>query len=234
MARASARVGARGERARARAGLVVIAGLLLGCRPDAPSQPPQPEGTATSTAAASTSSAASPGAAGTGAAAPDGTSPSPGSGLPDTCEIELELVEPTGAHGKGTSTKSGTEAKEAAWAQACAALKASHGVDCNDATRVGVIAERTHSLQIRQGSGQHQQRYEHEVELGVARRGKGFGDAPGDRQEACRRAREHACQALVQGPCPAAGVRVIAVDGKPPNPAAVEPRPATQAPRPTI
>jgi hypothetical protein len=72
------------------------------------------------------------------------------------------------------------------------------------------------------------------VVLGARRTAQGFGDAPGDRQEACRRAKAHACEQLVGGPCPDAGVRVIAVDGKPPSPAAAEPTRATPRPQQTI
>ena len=203
-------------------GAAPLLGLLLSCRPTAPVEP-SPSAPTTATATTEPHDAAT-GSRAEGEAAD----------LPDTCELQLELLEPTGASGHGKSSTSGKEAKDAAWAEACASLQKSHGLDCNDATTIGVTAETSQSLQVRQGGGQHEQRFEHRVTLAVRRRATGFGDAPGDREEACRRAKAHACQELVKGPCPADGLRVISVDGHPPRPASVEPRPSTAPPRPTI
>lgn len=210
--------------------------LMLGCRPTASTDPsgssedPEPATTATAHVGSSSASSSSERPTEPTEGAPDREPDS----LPDTCTIELELVEPTGASGKGKSDVSNAEAKDDAWAQACAALQHSHGVDCHDADRVGTIKEASQSIQARRGDGRHQNSFRYEVELGLRRRAKGFGDAPGDRQEACRRAKDHACQELVGSPCPATGLRVLSVDGRPPSAAAVEPRPTTVAPRPTI
>jgi hypothetical protein len=97
-----------------------------------------------------------------------------------------------------------------------------------------VVSQRSSSLRSVKGTGVAQERYEFDLVLGTRRTAEGFGDAPGDRQEACRRARAHACAQLVGGPCPDTGVRVIAVDGKPPSPAAVEPVPEVPKPQQTI
>lgn len=207
--------------------MVVVTWAWVGCRPTAPADPPEPA----PASAPATASAGTP--ADSVRARPEGSAP-PASDLPDTCELELELLEPTGAHGKGTSDRDAKDAKDTAWAQACASLQQSHGIDCHDASRVAPIKEASQSIQARRGDGAHQSSYRFELELGLRRRAKGFGDAPGDRQEACRRAKAHACQELVQGPCPAKGLRVITVDGHPPQPASVEPRPATKDTRPTI
>ena len=208
-------------RVREVASIVLVLGL--GCRPggpDAPSSPPAPPVTTTSDAGASP-------------AGPE-ASPPPAADLPDTCTIELEVVMPSGAKGHGASDESPVKAKEAAWAQACAQLRTAADLDCKDSARVGVLSQRSSSLRSARSNGATEEHYEHDVVLGSRRTAEGFGDAPGDRQEACRRAKAHACEQLLGAPCPETGVRVIAVDGKPPNPAAVEPAPKTTAPRETI
>jgi hypothetical protein len=200
----------------------IAAALAFGCRPAAPTTPAPPP-----------SSSPRAGTTGTPGTSPQATAP-PAADLPDTCTIELELLVPSAATGHGTSEKSSAEAKEAAWADACAQLRKTADLDCNDAERVGIVSQRSSSLRSTKSTGVVHERYELDVELGTRRTAKGFGDAPGDRQEACRRAKARACEQLVAGPCPETGVRVIAVDGKPPSAAAVEPAPTAPRPRDTI
>lgn len=200
--------------------------LLLGCRPAAPTvAPPAPP-------------ADRVGSEPSGAAlrsTPEPTAPTePAAGLPHTCEIELELLAPSGAHGRGASTTNASDAKQAAWAQACEGLRKTASLDCHDDDHVGVILQRSSSMRSVQGDGVDRTRYEFELILGARRTAKGFGDAVGARKEACSRAKAHACEQLVGGPCPDDGVRVIAVDGEPPRPATVEPSAKNPPPRPTI
>lgn len=209
--------------ARTRALAVILAMLSLGCRPT-PATPATPTPPAPTHAAAPASEAD---------AGPEPQANAPAAGLPHTCTIELAIFQ-TGAEGHGTSESSSAAAKEAAWAEACAALRKTADLDCRDTSRVGIVTQRSSSLRSVESSGAVQERYEFDLVLGVRRTAEGFGDAPGDRQEACRRAKAHACEQLVSGPCPDTGVRVIAVDGKPPSPAAVEPPRTTPRPRETI
>jgi hypothetical protein len=200
---------------------MALAVLSLGCRP----KPPAP--------AAAVPAARAPASTSTGAATGEPEAVAPAADLPRTCTIELSIHEP-GAQGRGQSDTSAEAAKDAAWAEACAALRQATGLDCRDTTQVGVVTQRSSSMRSVEGTGVEQLRYELELELGVRRTAEGFGDAPGSREEACRRAKEHACTKLVGGPCPESGVRVIAVDGKPPSAAAVEPPRTTPRPRETI
>lgn len=207
--------------ARTRTPAVILAMLSLGCRPapatPAPLSPPAPARAATPAPETD--------------ARPEPDAHAPAAGLPHTCTIELERFE-THTQGHGTSASSSQAAKDAAWAEACAALRKTADLDCRDTTRVGIVTQRSSSLRWTEPPGAAQERYEFDLVLGVRRTAEGFGDAPGDRQEACRRAKAHACEQLVRGPCPE-GVRVIAVDGKPPSPAPAPPR-ATPQPRETI
>lgn len=213
------RVGARGLAVTI---VMVVQALLLGCRPS-PSAPPQ----------------SAPAPTHAGVRVPDaepGEGPTPdappSADLPSTCTMELEVLVPS-ATGHGASKKRLDEAKQAAWVEACARLRTAVDLDCHDRERVGVVSERSSSSVS--SSGKVLEAFEYDVVLGARRTAEGFGDAPGDRQEACRRAKAHACEQLVAGPCPAASsVRVISVDGKHPNAAAVEPVAPTSKPRDTI
>jgi hypothetical protein len=206
---------------RARDIAVIMAALVLGCRP-APVAPKPAPAPASAEARVPDSE---PGHDGAAAAPPAGD-------LPRTCAIELALLVPR-ATGHGASDTSFDAAKEAAWAQACADLRKSADLDCHDAERVSTVSEQSSSV-VSSKSGVRQTHFEYDVVLGARRTAEGFGDAPDDRQEACRRAMAHACEQLVRGPCPETGVRVISVDGKPPNAAAVEPVPAVPQSRETI
>ncbi len=198
---------------------VALAALLLGCRPAV--APPQPAPTSASARVPDTGSGH------------DGTlTAPPATDLPHTCTIELQLLVPS-ATGHGASDTSFDAAKEAAWVQACAELRNAASLDCRDAERVGTVSEHSSSATSIK-DGVTQAHWEYDVVLGARRTAEGFGDAPGDRQEACRRAKAHACEKLVGGPCPDKGLRVIAVDGKPPSAAAVEPAPMASEPSPTI
>jgi len=207
-------------------GLTAIVMVLgLGCGPKTSTTPPSPPTPPVTTTSSN---------AGTRPSGPEASAP-PAGDLPDTCTIELEVLVPSGAAGHGASDESHAKAKEAAWAQACAQLRTSApAVDCKDAARVGIISQRSSSQRSVERTGVAQEHYEFDLVLGSRRTAEGFGDAPGNRQEACRRAKAHACEQLLGAACPETGVRVIAVDGKPPSAAAVEPVPKATAPRETI
>ncbi len=152
-----------------------------------------------------------------------------------TCQMEIEIFTSAGFSGSGKSTTSGQQAKEQAWSEACARIRTAQGLDCHDREHVAVGSEASRTFQTTDASGTIERRYEHEVTVGVMERAVGFGDAVDDRRAACRRAKQHACEQIVHGPCPGVGVRVVSVDGKPPRPATVEPPPnAGTVPRPTI
>jgi hypothetical protein len=204
--------------------LAVLEGTLgLACRPTAPVEPPSPPRPPAPTT----------GDLATGSTGSEPTAP-PTAGLPDTCTIEIELMVPSGAAGHGASDQSAAAAKEAAWTEACAQLRTTADLDCKDPERVGVIWQQSSTEASPTRTGAVQMHFEFDVVLGSRRTGQGFGDAPGDRPEACRRAKAHACEQLLGAPCPDAGVRVIAVDGKPPSAAAVEPKPKPPRPPATI
>jgi hypothetical protein len=199
--------------------LTITAVLGLGCRPAAPEAPSPPPPSA-------------PRAGTTGMPGIDidtGAEPTapPAAGLPHTCTMKLEVFVPS-ASGHGSSKASFDAAKQAAWTQACVELRKSVDLDCRDRERVAIASERSSSMLSLDDTV-----WEYDVTLGVRRIAEGFGDAPVD-WEACQRARDHACEQLVGGPCPERGMRVISVDGKPPNAAAVEPAPKAPAPRETI
>ncbi|MCA9705529.1 MAG: hypothetical protein KDK70_06770 [Myxococcales bacterium] len=204
--------------------VLALAALGLACRPAAPPEPP------TASAEASAPPRAPADAGSSGAEAP---APEPDDSLPKTCEITVELLDPGGVTGHGSSAKSAQAAKEAAWADACAQLRKAQGLDCHG-DQIAVRKEATGSIQSKQGDGTLQQSHRHTVSLTTRRRATGFGDAMGDRPQACRAAKEHACQQLVGGPCPEDDVRVVEVDGHPPRAADVEPKPADTTPRPTL
>lgn len=202
--------------------LLVVA-LALGChRPTpapAPTSPPQ---------------ASPPGSSAAGAVPrPEGTVAPADPSLPRTCTLELELVVPGTATGRGASDRDAASAKQDAWDRACAELRASDGLDCHDEDLVGIVSQRSSTKRSTLGPSVIEH-FEFEVVLGARRKASGFGDAPGDREEACRRAKAHACAQLLGGPCPESGVRVLSVDGKPPRPAAVERPPSPTRPRDTI
>ena len=238
----------RWRRLRCPAGLALAVTLALGCRPSAPVEPAGALPPSSVAASGAATDAAATDAAATGTAAPDATDASadasaadieatpPAAILPDTCTIELEALAPTGAKGHASSDASLDVAKEAAWAEACAQLRKSTGLDCKDPERVGVLTQGSSAtFGMIAGRGKHSH-FEFDVELGSRRTARGFGDAPDNRPEACRRAIDHACMQLVGGPCPETGMRlrVIAVDGKPPDAAAVEPAPLFPKARDTI
>ncbi len=208
--------------------LVNLLWLLVSCRAAAPTQPqpqPQPQTTASPKGSPTPTRSAT-------AEPPDATEPA--AGLPHTCELELELLVPSRAQGHGTSDTSPDAAKESAWTQACAELRKSADLDCQDDRYVGIISQKSSTLRSVRNTGVAQSHFEFELVLGARRTAKGFGDAVEDRKEACHRAKQHACMQLVGGPCPDKGVRVIAVDGKPPRPATVEPSAGSPPTRPTI
>jgi len=147
-----------------------------------------------------------------------------------TCELELEVASRM-IH--RTLTKHGAqEARESAWKAVCAVLQSQHDIDCRDPDQVTVVSDAPRSPSYVSDDGT--QYYGHELVLTVRKVVTGVGEAPEDRQEACRRAKAHACEQLLAAACPETGVRVISVDGKPPDPAAVEPVPEPTAPRETI
>jgi hypothetical protein len=208
-----------------RASILTIAAVLgLGCRPAAPAAPSPPP------------SAPRAGTTGTpGIDIDTGAEPTapPATGLPHTCTMELEVLVPS-ASGHGSSRASFDTAKQAAWTQACVELRRSVDLDCRDRERVAIVSERSSSMFAPSESGDSMEaHWEYDVTLGARRIAEGFGDAPVD-WEACQRARDHACEQLVGGPCPERGMRVISVDGKPPSAAAVEPAPKAPASRETI
>ncbi len=202
--------------------------VTVGCRPTAPAA------ASVSTAPAAPTTTPAPATASPRERAQTNTDTAADSGLPLTCEMELEVFTSAGYSGQGKSDRSGQEAKEAAWAEACARIKEGADLDCRDRDQVTVGSESSRTLSVVATDGSVDSHFEHAVKLGVTRRAVGFGDAPYDHREACRRAKAHACQQIVHGPCPSMGVRVLTVDGRPPRPAPVQPPPNEPTPRPTI
>jgi hypothetical protein len=197
----------------------VVAWLVVGCRPAASTQPEPP---AMSTAPAADTPTVAPPAERT-------VPPVTSNDRRHTCEIELAI---SSRMTHRTRTKvSPQHARDVAWKGACAELQR-RDVDCRDPDRVTVVSDAPRSPSYVSDEGV--QYYDHELVLAVRQLATGVGEAPGERSEACRRAKAHACEKLVGGPCPDKGVRVIAVDGKPPSAAAVEPAPTASEPSPTI
>ncbi len=159
--------------------------------------------------------------------------PAPATTLPHTCSITAQFLEPDGVTGEGRSDTSNRTAKQTAWDDACEQLQRLHDLDCRDSTQVAVHKEGSSTLRIAKGDGSSVERWEHRVTLTRQRQATGFSDAP-ERETACRQAKEHACQQLVGGPCPADGIRVLKVDGRPPRPVTPPAPPGSPEPPTTI
>lgn len=190
-------------------GLALAAVFGLACRPAATPEPPPPTEPSAAEPTATTKPEPKP-------------ATEPYEPLSQRCTITIDLLAPGGVTGKGSSAKSSQEAKDKAWAEACAKLQQEQGLDCH-AESVAIRQEGTGTIQSKKGSGAIQQSYRHTVTLTTQRRATGRGESTEDRHHACRAAKEDACRQLSDAPCSVDDVRVIEVDGKPPG----TPKPAS-------